>query len=57
MTTTLTPTITICAWCPHPRARTQQAQAAGHVVSHGLCPACAARLRAEDDREAEAVPS
>jgi hypothetical protein len=31
----------ICAWCPDAEARTR---AAGRLVSHTICPACAASL-------------
>jgi len=38
------PLVTVCAWCVDSKEKTAVAIAAGFVVSHGLCPACAAKL-------------
>lgn len=36
--------IVVCAWCPDAREQTAAATRLGYVVSHGLCPACTAKL-------------
>lgn len=36
--------VTVCAWCPDKAARDAAAAEAGHDVTHGICPDCAARL-------------
>lgn len=41
--------VMICGWCPNREARTAALRARGFDVSHGLCPACDARLHAELD--------
>jgi hypothetical protein len=41
----VTPTlVVVCAWCPTAQVDTAKAHALGQVVSHGLCPVCAAKL-------------
>jgi hypothetical protein len=44
--------ITVCAWCPDAKERTRLAMIAngGRAVSHGMCPACSAKLNAEMDK-------
>ena len=37
----------VCSWCPDAPARTAAAVAAGQVVTHGICPACRARIFGE----------
>ena len=44
----LPPLVTICAWCPDSRAKTEEAARLGLRVSHGMCPACVLRF---EDRE------
>jgi len=36
--------VVVCAWCPDAQAQTAAAEKAGHVVSHGCCASCAARV-------------
>lgn len=39
--------VTLCGWCPDKAERTAAARAHGFDVSHGICPACSARLVSE----------
>lgn len=41
--------IKVCAWCPDVVRRPQEAaaRARGVSITHGICPRCAAALRAE----------
>lgn len=34
----------ICSWCPDSDERTSAAIAAGHLVSHTICPSCTTRI-------------
>jgi len=43
--------VTVCCACPDAAQRTAEATKAGQHVSHGLCPACAARIAAEEGIE------
>ena len=41
--------VVVCGWCPDKNAKTAEATFRGETVSHGLCPACAAKLEADLD--------
>jgi hypothetical protein len=45
------PVVRVCAWCPDKLEAEAEAKAAGHVVSHGICPECAQKLMAEQTGE------
>lgn len=36
--------ITLCGWCPDAKEKTKAIVAQGCAPSHGLCPACEAKL-------------
>ena len=36
-----------CGWCPDAAERTLELTLAGYAVSHGVCPVCITRIRAE----------
>lgn len=49
----------VCAWCPDLKIAEKRARAAGLLVSHGICPECAARQSGRDvtpDSFAEILP-
>jgi cytidine deaminase len=37
-------TVSICGWCPDVRQRTLELVNQGKLVSHGMCPACQAKM-------------
>jgi hypothetical protein len=44
-------TVTICGWCPDAREKTAALVREGKRVSHGICPACQARIDTEMDEK------
>ena len=34
------PLVRVCSWCPDRKEAERQARAAGHEVTHGICPSC-----------------
>ena len=34
----------VCAWCPDSQKQTRKLTAAGYQVTHGICPACRAKI-------------
>ena len=43
--------VKVCSWCPDAAEQTASARAHGYDVTHGACPACAAKLLAECEAE------
>jgi len=41
------PFVIVCIWCPDGRQKSIDAAASGAIVSHGMCPACAARFESQ----------
>jgi hypothetical protein len=46
------PIVTVCGWCADAAEQTASARAHGYDVSHGLCPACQAKLQLYAEKDA-----